>query len=170
MNTSAIKKWSQLHGEAVMTITTGKKLGTIEDFYYNPTENRIHAFKIKTGLFSTQFLYAGAINAIGVDAATVEESEQLREEKQVQDLVGLIHGHDLLKYRVMSTGGTLIGEVGEIHLNIAQSANLRIEQFELGRNLLARLGSNVPVFTPAQVTSYGHDVIVIPDEVALRLK
>jgi len=44
------RKWSELHGIAVVSIADGKKIGTCDDFYFDPSTQSVYALQVKTGL------------------------------------------------------------------------------------------------------------------------
>src|SRR5579872_2185275 len=81
----SIKRWSELKNLAVVAIDNGSKVGTLEDFYFdpsaNPAANSIRGFRVKTGMFSHRALPASAINAVGTDAVTFDREDMLLHEK-----------------------------------------------------------------------------------------
>lgn len=170
MSTRAIKKWSDLRGLAVVTLESGAKVGNIEDFYFEPQSNMIRAFRVKTGLMSRKILASGIINGIGQNAVTIQDEGQLRNEKDENGLNQMVPAQALMSYRIMSAGGTVIGNIGEILLDITNPLEMRVDGYELSRNLLQHLGQQAKVFSSSQVNNYGQDVVVIPDDVALSLK
>jgi uncharacterized protein YrrD len=81
----------------------------------------------------------------------------------------VLTGESLRKYRVMSVGGTLIGTLGDVLLDTSTPNGPRVAAFELSGGLREQLSHKYPTFAASQVVSYGHDVLVIPDEVAQSL-
>lgn len=169
----SIKKWSDLKDLAVVAIANGSKVGTLDDFYFDPTANpaanSIRGFRVKTGMFSHRVLPSGAINAIGVDAVTFDNEDMLHHEKDEAEFSTLPLGQSLLTYRVMSEGGTLIGTIGNILLDITTPNALHIYAFELSGGLRSRISGHYSSFYAQQVVRYGQDVLVIPDAVATEL-
>ena len=169
-NNETGKRWSELHNIAVVTIDSGKKVGTLEDFYFEPRTNSVYALYVKTGVFGHRALRATSLNAIGTDAITfADEENNLIEEKADALLPTLPLGRALLTYKVLSEGGTVVGAVGNIVLDTSVPANLRVIAFELAGGIRNKLSGHYPTFSSTQVVRYGADVLVIPDSVALPL-
>ncbi|GAC1400372.1 MAG: hypothetical protein NVS4B12_17880 [Ktedonobacteraceae bacterium] len=168
-NSETSKRWSDIHNIALVTIDTGKKVGTLEDFYFEPRTNSVYALYVKTGVFGHRALKTSSVNAIGTDAITFTDESSLIEEKEDALLSTLPLGRALLTYKVLSEGGTVIGTVGNILFDTSTPANLRVTAFELAGGLRNRLSGRYPTFSSAQVVRYGADVLVIPDAVALPL-
>ncbi len=168
-NNETGKRWSELHNIAIVTIDSGKKVGTLEDFYFEPRTNEIYALYVKTGVFGHRALRATSLNAIGTDAITFADENNLIEEKADELLSTLPLGRALLTYKVLSEGGTVVGAVGNIVLDTSVPAHLRVVAFELAGGIRNKLSGHYPTFSSTQVVRYGADVLVIPDSVALPL-
>lgn len=165
-----IKRWSDLRGLAVVTINSGKKVGTLEDFSFESHTNNIRALQVKTGLLSRRVLLVTAISAIGQDAVTFPDEDQLVKEKDEAQLKTLVSGSSLLGYRVLSEGGNLVGTTGDVLLNITVPSSLRIAGFELAGGLRERISGRYSSFTTEDIIRYGDDVLVISDIVAKALQ
>ena len=48
------RKWSELHGIAVISVADGKKIGTCDDFYFDPITQSVYALQVKTGRFGQE--------------------------------------------------------------------------------------------------------------------
>lgn len=169
-NTTATKRWSELKGMAVVTINTGQKAGSIDDFYFNPQGNSVPALRIKTGIIGHSVLLSGNINAIGVDAVTFANPDHLIKENDDELLKTLPLGSTIMSYRVLSEGGKVIGTIGNIVLDISVPAALKVVAFELSAGLRARISGHYPTFDAAQVVQYGRDVIVVPNAIGEALQ
>ena len=169
----SIKKWSDLKGLAVVAIDNGSKMGTLEDFYFdpsvNPAANSVRGFRVKTGMFSHRALPSTAINAIGTDAATIDNENMLLQEKDEAEYSTLPLGQSLLSYKVMSEGGTIIGTVGNVLLDVTTPNLFSVYAFELSGGLRSRISGHYSTFYAQQVVRYGQDVLVIPDAVGTEL-
>ncbi len=168
-NNETGKRWSELHNLAIVTIDSGKKVGTLEDFYFEPRTNEVYALYVKTGVFGHRALRCTSLNAIGTDAITFADENNLIEEKTDALLATLPLGRALLTYKVLSEGGTVVGAVGNVVLDTSAPASLRVVAFELAGGLRNKLSGHYPTFSASQVVRYGSDVLVIPDSVALPL-
>lgn len=169
----SIKKWTDLNGLAVVAIANGSKVGTLDDFYFdpsaNPAANSIRGFRVRTGMFSHRVLPTGSINAIGVDAVTIDNEEMLHHEKDEAEFSTLPLGQSLLNYKVLSEGGMFIGNIGNMLLDITTPNVLHIYAFELSGGLRSRISGHYSTFYAQQVVRYGQDVLVIPDAVGTEL-
>lgn len=169
----SIKKWSDLKGMAVVAIDNGAKVGTLEDFYFdpsvNPAANTIRGFRVKIGMFSHRALPASSINAIGTDAVTIDNEDMLLHEKDEAEFATLPMGQSLLNYKVMSESGTFIGNIGNMLLDSTTPNALNIYAFELSGGLRSRISGHYSTFYALQVVRYGQDVLVIPDTVGTEL-
>jgi uncharacterized protein YrrD len=169
-NTTATRKWLDMKGLATIVIDTGVKVGSLEDFYFDPQHNSVYALQIKTSLFGHRALPISVINAIGADAVTFAAEEQLIKASSDEIIVKMPLGSTILSYRVLSEGGTVIGSVGNIILDVSIPTTIKVVAFELAAGLRARISKHYPTFDASQVGHYGGDVIVIPDAIAATLQ
>ena len=169
-NMPTTRKWSELRGLAVVTLAGGKKVGTCDDFYFVPSSQNIYALRVKTGLLARKGLLVANIEAVGQDAITTASEETLWNESEDEHIATLPPGQSLLSYKIMSASGTLVGSVGDMLIDTGSPKALRVSAFELSGGLRERISGNYPTFSAAQVTSYGQDVLIIPDEVAQSLQ
>jgi uncharacterized protein YrrD len=98
-----IHKWSDIAGLAAVAIDTGKKVGTIDDFLFDPQSGAIHAFQVKTGLFGHHLLPTSTVNGLGEHAVTFSNEEALLKESD-KGLAAYPFGKELQNYRVLSQG------------------------------------------------------------------
>ncbi len=169
-NTTATRRWSDIKGLAAVAIDTGMKMGSLEDFYFDPQQSSVYALQIKTGVFGHRALPTSVINAIGVDAITFTSENQLIKENSDDIIAKLPLGSTVLAYRVLSEGGTVIGTVGNIILDVSTPTALKVVSFELAAGIRARISGHYPAFDTSQVVRYGRDVIVIPDAIAAAIQ
>jgi uncharacterized protein YrrD len=167
---STLKKWSDLHGLPVVSIDSGKKAGTLEDFYMDIQTSEIRAFLVKTGLVGHRTLLTSAIFAIGQHAVTIPDENALIKENIDPELSKMPLGRALISYRVLTESGNVIGTIGNIILDIANLTSLRIAELELTGGLFSHLSGNFPTFKTSEIIRYGHDVIVVSDAVAESLQ
>lgn len=170
MQNDYVRKWSDLQGLAVVALDTGVKIGTIDDFYFEPEENAIRAFRVKTGLFGSKALLCSAISSIGRDAVVTQNKDMVVPEDHDGRLPQLPLGRSMLSYKIMSESGTLVGTIGNILINTNPPNAIRVTSFELSGSLGERITGHYQTFSANEVSRYGQDVIVIPDRIALDLK
>jgi uncharacterized protein YrrD len=152
----------EMHGRPVVSIETGQRLGSIDQIVFEPDGRKVAAFTVHSdtvgGIISPEqptasWLLAGDIHAIGPDAITVASPESLREtiERQEYFLAG-----DLVRRKVVTEGGALVGNVAAIHFD---PQSLAVTDFEISRGFFK---SN-PKIGFEHVVTVGHDVIVVDE-------
>jgi uncharacterized protein YrrD len=164
-----IHKWSDIAGLAAVAIDTGKKVGTIDDFLFDPQSGIIHAFQVKTGLFGHHLLPTSTVNGLGEHAVTFSNEDALLKESD-KGLATYPFGKELQNYRVLSQGGTLVGTIRNILIEISSPGNIQIAALELTGGLRERLTGHYPTLAADKIMHYGHDVVVISDTVAQSLE
>ncbi len=170
MNTpSTIKKWLDLRGMAVVALTEGKKVGTFEDFYFEPTTHLIYALGVKTGFMGHKILPVAQISTVGEDAITTASEEDLQDKSADEKLSTMLPAEILRSYKVMGASGTLVGTLGNILIDVSVPTQLHVTGFELSGGLRERITGKYDIFTIGQVLSYGRDVLIISDEEAKEL-
>jgi uncharacterized protein YrrD len=169
-NPQVARKWSDLRGIAVISLADGTKVGSVDDFYFDPTTSQVYAFRIKTGLFSHKILHVTDIQGIGQDAITTPTEEAIQNVSEDTKLSSLPDGEGLLSYKVMSASGTVVGSVGEILLDTSNPSAVQITGIVLSGGLLQHLGVHSQTMIQAQDIHYGQHVLVIPDAVAQTLQ
>lgn len=169
-NSTTTHRWSEIEGLAAVAIETGKKVGIVDDFLFDPRTGAIPALQVKTGLFGHRLLPAETVRAFGEHAVTFTPEDALLKENNDKDLAALPLGKDLQNYRVLSEGGTLIGTIRNILIENDPSGGIRIATLELGGGLRERLTGHYPTFEASQVKHYGRDVVIISEAVAQSLQ
>ena len=169
-NDPMTRKWTDLRGMAVVALDSGEKLGTVEDFFFEPEENAIRGFRVKTGFFGAKALPTTAISSIGRDAIVTSNKEMLINEDHDGRLPTLPLGSNLMSYKVMSESGNVVGSVGNLLINTTPPNALRVSGYEMSGNLGERITGHYQTFSANEVTRYGQDVIVILDQVARGLQ
>jgi uncharacterized protein YrrD len=169
-NEAIIKKWSDLQGLAAITLDNGKKVGTIDNFYFDPETHVILAFLIKTGIFGQRVILTKDLTNVGTDALTFADENALVKESHDDALKLAPLGKDLLSYRILSEGGTVIGTIGNISLDVSIPATIRLVGYELAGGLRAHISGHYPSFAADQIIRYGKDVLVISDSLAQSLQ
>ena len=169
-NTQPTIKWTEIRGKAVVSLEKGEKVGTCDDFYFEPQTHEVYALRVKTGMFSHHILLTARVNSVGQDAITIANEEALQSQSEDKKIATLPQGENMLAYKVMSASGTVIGTVGNILLYTNAPSKLQVAAFEFSGGLREMLGGRYSSFAAAQVISYGKDVLVIPDDLAQTFK
>ena len=66
-NSLSIRRWSDLRNLAVVALDTKIKVGTVDDFYFEPETNAVRGLRVKTALSGYRALPANFINEIKKD-------------------------------------------------------------------------------------------------------
>ena len=155
----------QIDGIAVISIADGRKLGTVDHIYFDPLEKKVVGFAVASGggMLSAESGSGGIIDAadvhsLGQDALTVKDASALRGDNVSDRYASLIDINDLIKEKVVSEGGALVGQVVSIEFDQTSFALQEVEvspgYFKSNKRVLA-----------SQVTSIGQDVVVVSDAV-----
>jgi uncharacterized protein YrrD len=152
-----------LKGLAVISIADGEKLGTIDKVYLDPAAKRVVGFAVKHhgGLFSPEtpnLIDVDDIHSLGPDALTLDDKAAVRGDQTSARLTELVELDDLLRRKVVTEGGTYVGQVAEA--DIAEHG-FGVEQIEVSPGFF-KTNKQVAI---DQVVSIGHDVVVVADEV-----
>ncbi len=102
-------------GTAVVNLADGSKLGTIDTVYLDPERKEIAGFSFHQGGFlgkTTGMVDASDVHAFGTDAVTVPDASVVRSELAIgarrEELIEL---ESLLKRKVLTAGGTYVGQI-----------------------------------------------------------
>lgn len=168
--TRSTTRWTEIRGRAVVNLEKGEKVGTCDNFYFDPQTHEVYALRVKTGMLSHRILPAAHMSSVGQDAITIPNEEALQKPSVDKKIAELPSAESELSFKVMSASGTLIGKVGNILLYTNAPAMLEVAGYELSGGLREKLGGHYASFAASEIMSYGTDVIVIPDDVAQTLK
>ena len=107
-------------GTAVVSLADGAKLGAIDHVYLDPQRKVIVGFTFRHGggLFGGEtsgLVDVSDVHAFGADAVTVDDRSVVRSDLAVDvrcdDLIDL---EDLLKRKVITEGGAVVGQVASV--------------------------------------------------------
>lgn len=155
-----IKSWFELRGLPVTIPSEGRRVGTVEDFYYKLETNSIYALRVNIGFLGYRALSASAIQSIGREAVTIASEMMLIEEANGGSLTEYPLGSALLSSTVKSESGAALGRVSDILIATDPPVALRISAYRL---------DNGNTFTANAVTDYNGDTIFLLDKAARGL-
>ena len=103
-------------GTAVVSLEDGTKLGTVDTVYLDPARQEIVGFSFhQGGLFkgrTSGLVDVSDVHAFGTDAVTITSATAVRSELAIADRCdALMNLEDLLKRKVLTQGGTFVGQV-----------------------------------------------------------
>lgn len=169
-NIENIQKWSDIKGMPVVSLKHGEKLGTVDNFYFDPTTFYIYALVVQTAPFTSKVLHTADISGLGKNAITTPGQNELQDKTDDPRLSTLPEGNDLLSRKIMSAEGNVVGSVDHLLIATNPPNQLRITAVELTGGILERLGFQAPQYISTQEIHYGNDTLIIPDTVAQSLK
>jgi len=156
----AIRSWFELRGLPVMIPSEGRRVGTVEDFYYKLETNSVYALRVKVRILGYCALTVNAISSIARDAITIASDMMLIDEANDGQLSQLPRSGSLLSSKVKSESGRELGTVSDILLDTYPPVALRIVAFRL---------SGGKTISANEVTDYNGSEILILDKAAKRL-
>lgn len=148
----------QVVGLAVISIADGAKLGTIDRVFADPSAMRIVGFSVKptSGLLPNEtanLLDVDDVHAVGHDAITLNDTNAIRGDRVNAMMDSLIEFNDLEGKKVVTQGGTYVGNVASLEFD---EHSFGLTQVEVSPGFFK---SNKHVTTD-QVVSVGEMVIV----------
>ena len=153
----------QLKGLAVISIADGEKLGTVDGIFVEPAAKQVVGFAVKHGgglLHPAQpdLIDVDDVHSLGPDALTLDDKGRIRGDQTRARRNELVELDDLLKRKVVTEGGTFVGQVAGVDVD---EATFRLQQVEVSPGFF-KSNRQVPI---DQVVSVGHDLIVVADAV-----
>ena len=150
-------------GLAVISITDGEKLWTVDRVYLDPAGKRVVGLALKRGggLLSPEapnLVDADDVHSLGPDAITLADKGALRGDQTSARLGELVELDDLPKRKAVTEGGTLVGHVAGVDFD---ERTFRLTQVEVSPGFF-KTNKHIPI---EQVVSIGHDVVVVADAV-----
>ena len=154
-------------GTAVVSITDGTKLGTVDHVYLDPASKQIVEFTFHTGGFlggrSSGVVDVSDVHSIGQDAVTLADASAVRSGVAVNPRCGdLVDLEELLKRKVMTEGGTYVGQVAAVEFGQDSHRLLRIEvspgSFKHHETIPAE-----------EIVSIGAELVVISDAIGVGI-
>lgn len=156
-----MRKGKELRGLAVVDVTSGRKLGTVDDLVISPEDGAVLAIVLGGGMFggTKSYVDAADIRSFGQDAITVTGEEVARGEDDVSDMVREAHGsaRTLPGNKVVTENGALLGTVSDYFID---EESRRVTGLRIGGGLL----SSEDGLAADRIVSVGPDAIIVRDE------
>ena len=174
----------QIVGLTVLAISEGRRLGAIDRVYLDAGAEHVVAFAVDrsgdpsfirqaknaiTDAFAGHessaptdrcVIHASDVHAVGPDALTIDDASKMRDGQGLGSAGELLEIGDLTKRRVVTEGGTAIGQVSSVVLD---PRSLAVTAFVVSSG---RFESDTEVASH-QVSTVGPKLIVVADEVAV---
>ena len=152
-------------GTAVVSIADGAKIGTIDRAYFDPATKQVVGFSLASGggLLSgggepAMTIDIDEIHSLGPDALTVDSAAAARGQRTSAATESLVDMDDLTKRKVLTEGGTLVGQLASVDFD---EKGFRLTDIEVSPGFF-KSNKKVPI---DQIVSIGSDVVVVADAV-----
>ncbi len=157
---NSFRKWTDLRGIAVTIPSEGKKVGNVEDFYFDAESNEVYALYVNVGVYGYRALTTNVISTVERDSITIANDQMLIDPANDGRLPVLHKGYELLTFKVKDEKGNVVSSVSNVVLATYPPVAMRVTTFELanGRTVDAN-----------GVGVYERDSIVVMAQVARRL-
>ncbi len=155
----------QVKGLSVISIADGKKLGSISHIFIDPVQKQVVGFSVggSHSLLSTDpdqgmVVDAKDVHSLGPDALTLTNTSAARGDATNSSYGGLLDAEQLTKRKVLTEGGTMVGQVASLEFD---PATYRITGIETSPGFF-KSNQMIPV---EQVTNIGEELVLVSDAV-----
>lgn len=150
----------QVKGLAVISIADGTKQGSIESASLDFAAKRIVGFVVtpSDGAKDSTFVTVADVHALGPDALTLDDASKLSAARAEPKGSAIIDLSDLDKHKVVTQGGTFVGQVASVEFD---EQSFQLTQLEASPGFF-KTNKMVPA---EQMMSFGGDMIVVADAV-----
>lgn len=155
----------QVKGLAVISISDGKKLGSVNHLFIDPAQKQVVGFSVSGshGLLSADpdqgmIVDAKDVHSLGPDALTLTDASAARGEATNTAYGGLLDADQLTKRKVMTEGGTLVGQVASLEF---EPSSYRLTGIETSPGFF-KSNRMIPI---EQVTNIGEELVMVTDAV-----
>lgn len=150
-------------GLAAISIADAEKIGTVTRAYFDPKKMEIVGFVISPGhglmeAEKTSLVDVSDVHSLGPDALMVDDKTSFHGDDTGNRFDHLVDLDTLAKHKVVTEGGTFVGQVASIDFD---EKTFRLTRVEASPGFFK---SNKHV-TLGQITTIGNDLIIVADEV-----
>lgn len=150
-------KTSDITGKAVLSISTGVRLGRVEEVLFDPASLDMAALRISA--YGQQAVVPfDQVHSIGRDAVMVAGTDVAQWITTSRAAEGLVTFDDLKHHKVVDDAGTLLGTPRAIAVD---SQTGRLHQLEVHGGGMLGMGGQTTTVPGSDVTGVGADVIVV---------
>ena len=154
----ALKTGREIVGLAVVTLTSGERLGRIDDVVFQAGSGQIVGFLVdRGGMFSKpRFLAVAQVQGLGTDALTITSEEALTETALLG--AGEAAAKTIEGRPVLNQAGTILGKVAGITVD---TDSLRVLCLLLTTGLLDNALHGKPQLPLSEVQTIGADSVIV---------
>ncbi len=151
-----------LKGLTVISIADGERLGTIDRVLVDPEAKQVIGFAVSHGgLLNSEapaVIDADDVHSLGPDAVTIADRGAVRGDQTTARQNELMDLDELLKLRVVTEGGTLVGDVADIQID---EKSFAVRDVDVSPGFFKN-NQHVPI---NQVISIGRELIMVDNAV-----
>lgn len=150
-------KTSDIKGKSVLSITTGVRLGRVEEVLFDPTSLDLAALRISASGQQAVIPF-GQIQSIGRDAVMVAGDDVAQWITTSSAADGLVTLDEIKHHKVVDDAGTLHGTPRAIAFDPQTG---RLHQLEVHTGGMLGVGGQTTTVSGSDVTGVGADIIVV---------
>jgi uncharacterized protein YrrD len=155
-----IKTSRELDGLAVVSLSSGERLGRVEDVVFHPASGRVTGFLVNRGGMFTKpkYLAADQVQALGADALTIKSEEALTDSDTVGAPPEDIAAKQLDGRPVLNQAGIILGKIADIAL---ETEGLTVPYLVLATGLLDNALHGKPQLPLSLIQTIGADSVIV---------
>lgn len=149
----------QLTGLAIVGIADGTIIGRVSQTLFDPEAKRVVGFATTGDVPADgRMIDVAEVHSVGPDALMVDAAAAVRGAKTGAAAGGLVPLDDLVKRKVVTEGGTFVGEVASLEFD---ERRFDLTEVEVSTGFF-KTNTRVPA---TQLVSVGDDILVVADAV-----
>jgi len=136
---NSLQDINSIIGRTVLSLETANTLGVVHDFVVDPRSGRMAGLAVQRPNESFGFVDQSEIHSLGPDAVMVEEDKSMLTRDQSPLSVLPLAKNQLVKVKVLTKSGQLLGRVANVFIHLAQPPTFVYEvRFSVMDKLLGR--------------------------------
>jgi uncharacterized protein YrrD len=153
-----VREIGTLHNTEVISITEGRRLGSVSQAAYDLGRRRLLGLILGKGPAEKGIL-ASDLKTIGPDAVMVEEAAMAKPLSELPELLQARRDPELPPQQVVTDGGQRLGHMGRVYL---EENTLELTRFEISGGAWRDLTEGVLSMPVVEGIVHGPDTIILP--------
>jgi len=162
-----MKKSQQIIGLPIISIAEGNEVGKVKNIVINADKGTIDYFVVDSGVqvLNTRVIPTGSVLGVGEYAMTILNPEAISDISKLPAAIELLQKNITVKgTRVLTKKGSLIGETGDIYVDVSKDCNI------VGIEFIADITQKKVTMIPrSSVITFGKTLLVVEDDVEEKL-
>ncbi len=148
---------AEIKGRAVISITTGGRLGRVDEVLFDPASLTLAAFQVTADGQHARIPFA-QVQSLGSDAVMVPAEDVAQWITTATAAEGLVSFDALKHYKVVDAAGTFLGTPKAIEF---EPTDGRLQRLDIHKGGVLGLGGETTTVSGSEIASVGADVIVV---------